>query len=660
MQKLSLAYGLARYDQVDTAAIIDGLIDEETEPDEVDNIVTAFRMDESESLEVVRDAAKDASNASGWPTKARLAIVALHLGDDSLAAEMLRDGPETTVPKVELPDLIADFRKQIEQINDLPEEQRTSQEQRLKLAVAHYFLDQDEQALVEFEQLVSGNSANWEVWLRRAICEARVGKAEDARESLKQLADVTRTQSLIAYANILVEAWLGNLEEAEEKLDELIAGSSEDSVAQYNAACIAAQLVRVCRQKDFPGEERFKKLALQRLRSAYADLGYSGPSGSEIATDPDFIPLRQDTDFLALVGELKPPKIPFDPIQRTVFIREFAEWSGSVGSLAGILAGTNNPALRSGICLALGSVKKPSQESKEAWRPILQRWYSTATDSGTHSSARLALSRWNLEMPEIVASKEEPSDRDWWHGPHGIRFVKIEAGTVTGKGVLIQVHDDFWLGDTEITVGLFRQFMADEEYHKKHPELKPDWDGPRIFNNDDSDDLPVHRVSWYDSVMFCNWLSEELGLDPCYDVKKKGARDYAVKWQRDADGIRLPTEAEWEYACRASTTTRFGFGDEESDLSDYGWYASNSNSRTHLIGTKLCNVWGLFDMHGNVYEWCWDTDGSDRWYRGGAYHVTARRCLSSLWSSSDPISISNDLGFRVAQGPSSSASPASE
>ena len=447
-EKLNLAYGLAHLDQVEIDTLINGLINPDTEPEEMDNILTALQTNESESLKKLQAAAKDASSQSDWPVKIRLAIVALHLGDSLLAADMLRDQPEL-----------------------------------------------------------------------------------DGKQ--------------------------------------------------------------------------------------------------------------------------------FNPIERTVFIREFGQWSGRLEPLAEIVSATDNSALRSGICLALGSVKKPSQEAKEAWRPILQRWYSTATDSGTHSSARLALSRWNLEMPEIVASKEEPSDCDWWHGPHGIRFVKIEAGSVTGVEGLIQVQDDFWLGDSEITVGLFRQFMADEEYHKKHPELKkPDWEGPRIFNND-SDDLPVQQVSWYDSVMFCNWLSEELGLDPCYDVKKKGAQDYDVKWQRDADGIRLPTEGEWEYACRAATTTRFSFGDDDQDLVDYGWYASNSNSWTHLIRTKLCSAWGLFDMHGNVDEWCW-SEGSYRMHRGGSWYDPARSCQSSRGSRNEPTGRGNVLGFRVARGPSSPAIPASE
>ena len=288
-QKLSLVYGLARYDQVETDTIVTGLIDENTDPDEVDNIVAALRANETESLEKIKAAAAEASKNENWSTKVRLAIVALHLGDESLAAEMLRDRPETTTPEVELPDLLADFRNEVEKITALSDEQRSAADNRLKLAVAHYFLGQDDLALVEFDHLANSGSANWEVWLRQAICQARVGKVDDARESLKQLSEVTRTQSLVAYANILVEAWLGNLDEAEKQLNQLIAESPKDSTAQYNAACIAAQLVRVCDEKGLAGKAKFKDLALQLLRKAYADLGYNGSSG--IDNDPDFIPI---------------------------------------------------------------------------------------------------------------------------------------------------------------------------------------------------------------------------------------------------------------------------------------------------------------------------------------------------------------------------------
>ena len=117
-------------------------------------------------------------------------------------------------------------------------------------------------------------------------------------------------------------------------------------------------------------------------------------------------------------------------------------------------------------------------------------------------------------------------------------------------------------------------------------------------------DLPVHRVSWYDAIEFCNRLSERAGLRPCY------ARDGDdVRWDREADGYRLPTEAEWEYAARAGTTTAYSFGDDPAELGEYAWYVDNAEQRVHPAGEKRPNPWGLHDVHGKVWEWCWDWHG---------------------------------------------------
>jgi len=127
---------------------------------------------------------------------------------------------------------------------------------------------------------------------------------------------------------------------------------------------------------------------------------------------------------------------------------------------------------------------------------------------------------------------------------------------------------------------------------------------------------------------------------------------------------RLPTEAEWEYACRSGTTTAYGFGDNVSRLGDYGWFRSNSDSGgTHPVGEKKPNAWGLYDMHGNVYEWCQDwygaypsgsatdptgaTSGSYRVYRGGSWYNIARYCRSAYRDGPTPEDRYTILGFRV-------------
>lgn len=157
---------------------------------------------------------------------------------------------------------------------------------------------------------------------------------------------------------------------------------------------------------------------------------------------------------------------------------------------------------------------------------------------------------------------------------------------------------------------------------------------------------PVECVSWFDAVRFCNSLSGLSGLEACYRIN---ADDESVDFLNSANGYRIPTDAEWEYSCRAnSKLVQYG------DIQDIAWYAENSNETTHDVGLKLPNEFGLFDMLGNVWEWCWDlydpeVYGSYRIFRGGGWADESRGCLASNRRRSHPTYAIDDLGFRVAR-----------
>ncbi len=159
-----------------------------------------------------------------------------------------------------------------------------------------------------------------------------------------------------------------------------------------------------------------------------------------------------------------------------------------------------------------------------------------------------------------------------------------------------------------------------------------------------ADDVPLTGVSWYDAIALCNQLSADADFAPAYVIDGK-----EVTRATDSDGYRLPTEAEWQYACTAGTPAyRYG------PLDDIAWYAGNAAGHAQRVGSKAPNAWGLHDMLGNVWEWCWDlydpaTYGSYRIFRGGGFADPERSIGSTVRRRSHPTFAIEDLGLRVAQ-----------
>ena len=224
----------------------------------------------------------------------------------------------------------------------------------------------------------------------------------------------------------------------------------------------------------------------------------------------------------------------------------------------------------------------------------------------------------------------------------------------------------FSISKYPVTVGEFRRYAANNETvaelaggdfvienGRVVQKADANWRNPYISQ---ADNHPVVMISWFDAIFYCNWLSQQENLTPAYTIDA----ELNVTWNRNANGYRLPTEAEWEYACRAGTTTTYNTGATITTSQ-----ANFNNTRTTPVGNYPANSWGLHDMHGNVYEWCWDwygaypagaqnnptgaVSGTNRVRRGGSWFSVSSNLRSAYRDSSYPILMNNYIGFRLVR-----------
>jgi formylglycine-generating enzyme required for sulfatase activity len=243
-----------------------------------------------------------------------------------------------------------------------------------------------------------------------------------------------------------------------------------------------------------------------------------------------------------------------------------------------------------------------------------------------------------------------------------------EAVTPGGVAMVLIPAGEFVMGDEggvdtapahKVSVGAFymdKNEVTQELYEKitgRNPSRRKGGKGP------------VERVRWREAIAFCNARSVADNLRPCYDLNS-GACDFS------ADGYRLPTEAEWEHACRAGSSQVYYFGDDARDLKAHAWFKASASGMTHPVGQLGPNGWGLCDMSGNVWEWCNDwyqvdyyqhspaadprgpAQGEKKVLRGGAFSSTAEHCASAARNCDDPgftdaCVASDDCGFRCVR-----------
>ena len=240
----------------------------------------------------------------------------------------------------------------------------------------------------------------------------------------------------------------------------------------------------------------------------------------------------------------------------------------------------------------------------------------------------------------------------------GMEFILIPAGSFTmgspkkekrrsdrEKQVRVTITRAFELGKTVVTQKQWAEVMGTTPWDVEGF----DEDGDEVPRTPEGDNYPAVSISWGDATKFCKKLT----------ALERKSRKLSAKQK-----YRLPTEAEWEYACRAGTTTAYSFRDAESSLGDYAWYDNNSKENLHEVATKKPNPWGLFDMHGNVWEWCEDwyeeslsggndpkgpSAGSYRVIRGGYWGFLASSCRSAYRTYRNPTGRYCSYGFRIVR-----------
>lgn len=354
------------------------------------------------------------------------------------------------------------------------------------------------------------------------------------------------------------------------------------------------------------------------------------------------------------------------PEIRTAAIDRCASFGIPPQVLVSRLESEDDPSVRQAALIALAEYgPRLSPQMKVELREKCLRLFQDDPHAGVHSAAEWFLRRQGhqpaLRERGALMAENELGDRQWRINRHGITMVTIPGPRQFAQGSpaweaerehiepeqTVAVVPSFAISAHEITTDQFLRFQPDFPYASA---VAP------------TGDCPISNVTWLDAVKFCRWLSEAEGIPEeqmCYPPVDQISADMElpVDWQRRT-GYRLPTEAEWECACRADTRTARFFGDAPEPLAKYAAYNVNSGEKLWPVGTLRPNPWGLFDVYGNVLEWCQDgapveeaagDPSEDRSMRSGTYRSVERENRSAKRYAYNISSRVAFLGMRIAQ-----------
>jgi len=374
---------------------------------------------------------------------------------------------------------------------------------------------------------------------------------------------------------------------------------------------------------------------------------------------------------------------PGDPAMRTYLIHRLALFNADLGTIIQRLETEEDASANAALILCLGefAAERFSKQDRERLIARLVALYRAHADAAVHSAAEWILRRWMperqlAELDSQLTARKDIAGRRWYLNGQGDTMVIIHKPEVFQMGSPVDEPDrnedteeqhseliprNFAVSTKEVTVKQFRKFLDATGVSRRALKFS------LKFSRDE--DGPIMAVTWFEAAQYCRWLSEQEGIPEeqmCYPPLariKKGMKmpaDYLAR-----TGYRLPTEAEWEYACRAGAPTVWSFGASEEMLDKYAWYSVNSKNKARPVGRLKPNDFGIFDMHGNASEWTHtlaspfqkdphvdkeeQTHERERVIRGGAYYNPAPYLRSAARMKSMPDLRDTAVGFRVAR-----------
>ena len=376
-------------------------------------------------------------------------------------------------------------------------------------------------------------------------------------------------------------------------------------------------------------------------------------------------------------------RVAEDPESLTQFVHRCRDRGVAPAELLDCLDQATEETVRFGLLLALGefSLQEIPQSRRAALIEQLDQWYASDPHSAIHGACGWLLRKWGEaertnKVDRTPIAYDATGKRQWFVQQIGEQFLtfivfppaefqmgspKSEDDRSSGeKTHNVRFTRPLAVSDREVTWEQYNAFDGGNWFRSASRQIE--WV---------KEDQVAVGMTWYEAVEYCRWLTAQAGMteeDQCYADPKdlpKDAEDNPRNWPFDPAqrGFRLLTEAEWEYVCRSGTATTFGFGSDRTLLDRYGWFLQNAEKRGHATGELRPNLRGLFDMHGNAFEWCHDwyasslddevqdpfgpETGSNRLLRGGGWDDNVHNCRSADRNNSRPATHSADVGFRL-------------